>query len=574
MAARRLVCSIGTGNYSETRYALGGKEWATRFAPVAVARLAGLGGARASVLVTRAARERWYDALARELEEAGLTPEPIAIPDGSDADEVLAIFNTLIATVDEGDEVTLDVTFALRHLPFVYFTALVYLTAYKGIALKGIYYGAFEALGDLKPLIEITRLFELVRWYHAVQTFRDSGDLRPMARELRASAEKLFGAGARDHMLAEARTAVEKLAPLLAAGLPLESGMRARTVLRSLEVLERHAETSGTVTPELRTTALVGDVIRSFAIANDASTKEEIALTEAELRRQLRIARWYGERGDTPKALLLLREWLIDVALWGASSGTPHQWLQRKQRQPVEALLGALAKRIGKETLKGSVPRGVLPLVALWNDVADLRNGFAHAGMREEAVHPLDHERLAALFARAENILVQPPGGPLLPVDDRTLLVTPLGLSPGVIYSAVKKIGRERIAGLLVVTSEQSVARLDEALKEAEAEDLPRDVLRMDDPFAGYSETKRLIDTALRRTLVTTGNITINLTGGTTVMQYVVERIGDAARELGCRVRRIALVDRRPVEEQRASPYVLGDLIDLGAEARQDEDNA
>ena len=573
MAAQRLVCSIGTGTYSETRYALGGAEWTTRFAPVAVAHLTGLQGARATVLVTSAARERWYAELARELEEAGLIPEPIPIPDGRDADDVLAIFNALAGAVGAGDEVTLDVTFALRHLPFVYFTALVYLTAYKGIALKGIYYGAFEAPDDAKPLIEITRLFELVRWYHAVQTFRDSGDLRPVARELRASAQKLFGAGVQDHLLAEARTAVEKLAPPLAAGLPLESGMRARKVLNSLQLLEQHAETSGALTPELRTTALAGEVIRAFAIADVVNKKAEIALTEAELRRQLLVARWYGERGDTPKALLQLREWLINVALWRAGGEKARAWLGRKQRQSVEAMFGALVRRLDTDTLKGSIPANLLPLVALWNSVANLRNGFAHAGMREEQVNPLEREELAALFARAEEILAQPPGAPLLPVEERTLLVTPLGLSPGVVYSAVKNIGRERIAGLLVVTSEQSKARLDEALKEAEADDLPCDVLRMNDPFAGYDEAKRLIDNALRRKLVDAGTITINLTGGTTVMQYVVERIGDAARKLGCQVRRIALVDRRPIDEQRARPYVLGELVDLGTE-REEEDSA
>lgn len=61
-----------------------------------------------------------------------------------------------------------------------------------------------------------------------------------------------------------------------------------------------------------------------------------------------------------------------------------------------------------------------------------------------------------------------------------------------------------------------------------------------------------LINKDLKHRLVEAGNVIINLTGGTTVKRYVVERIGEAARRLGCQVRRIALIDRRPAEEQRA----------------------
>jgi hypothetical protein len=49
-------------------------------------------------------------------------------------------------------------------------------------------------------------------------------------------------------------------------------------------------------------------------------------------------------------------------------------------------------------------------------------------------------------------------------------------------------------------------------------------------------------------------------------MQTAVERIAAEAERFGARVRRIALVDARTPEEQRADPYVLGELVELSPE--------
>jgi hypothetical protein len=57
--------------------------------------------------------------------------------------------------------------------------------------------------------------------------------------------------------------------------------------------------------------------------------------------------------------------------------------------------------------------------------------------------------------------------------------------------------------------------------------------------------------------------VVVNVTGGTTALQYLAERIGRDAERLGVPVRRIALVDRRPYEQQQAEPFACGDLMAL-----------
>src|SRR5579884_293595 len=204
---RHLICSVGIGTpprdgdprkgIREYVYAVAAYQYQpedgpyrTEYAPVAIARLCpakdALRGARASVLVTKLAEQHHYDHIAAELRDAGLEPEAVRVPDGRSREEMLAILDTLQQTVLRGEHITLDVTLALRHLPFVYLAALTYLVAYKQAKIDGIYYAAFELHrgSPITPILDITQLFDLIEWYHAIQSVTDSGDVRQIADAL------------------------------------------------------------------------------------------------------------------------------------------------------------------------------------------------------------------------------------------------------------------------------------------------------------------------------------------------------------------------------------------------------
>ena len=203
-----LVTSIGTArDYEETVYRLGEQEHRTRFASVALARTLGLRGGRALVLVTAKAHQMWYERLADALREEGLEPTAIPIPDGRNGDEILAIFNRLVFRegpeeagpflIAPGSKLVLDVTFALRHLPFVYLAALSYLVGLHDVRIGGIYYGAFELreAGGGAPLLDITTQFDLIEWYHALRNARQSGDLARLTDGAQRHAQGLARGG-------------------------------------------------------------------------------------------------------------------------------------------------------------------------------------------------------------------------------------------------------------------------------------------------------------------------------------------------------------------------------------------
>jgi hypothetical protein len=139
-----------------------------------------------------------------------------------------------------------------------------------------------------------------------------------------------------------------------------------------------------------------------------------------------------------------------------------------------------------------------------------------------------------------------------------------LGLSSGLLYSALVKIPKELNLTpnkVLVVSSKDGVKKLDEIKKESNYNGDIKSIV-FEDPHAGFSESKRIVEDS-RKYLVDADEIVINITGGTTAIQHAVNEIAREAEGLGKKVRQIALVDRRPVEEQRGKPYVAGELIDL-----------
>lgn len=141
------------------------------------------------------------------------------------------------------------------------------------------------------------------------------------------------------------------------------------------------------------------------------------------------------------------------------------------------------------------------------------------------------------------------------------VLVTPLGLSPGLLFSAVCLTRPSRV---IVITSRQGAALAPDALQRAGYQG-PWHVVELADPHTGFHEVPQVL-AQVRAHLAAAPSgtpVVVNFTGGTTAIQYVVGRVAEELQGAGYPVRRVAVVDRRPPEEQRAEPYRLGEVVDL-----------
>lgn len=136
------------------------------------------------------------------------------------------------------------------------------------------------------------------------------------------------------------------------------------------------------------------------------------------------------------------------------------------------------------------------------------------------------------------------------------MLVSPVGMRPGALYSALRVAEPARVDLLLVVCSQQTRPAIAEACRAAGygGEVVP---VVLDDPLGGVTELDRRAGEAKPR-LVDAAEVLVNITGGTTLMGVLVERIAKQAPRTA-RVHRFALVDRRSPGEQEADPYRPGE---------------
>jgi hypothetical protein len=139
-----------------------------------------------------------------------------------------------------------------------------------------------------------------------------------------------------------------------------------------------------------------------------------------------------------------------------------------------------------------------------------------------------------------------------------TLLVSPLGMSKGLLYSALLHIPCDVC---LVIASEQSIMSLDEIQKQSNYQGT-FSIKLLKEVFTGFAESKALVAES-RELLHTSEQIICNITGGTTAQQFVIQAFYESAKNLGKPVSRIALIDKRDALEQRNNPYVSGELVEL-----------
>ncbi len=124
--------------------------------------------------------------------------EAIDIPDGKNEEEMWAIFNAVYETLRPNDELYFDLTHSYRYLPMLVLVLSNYAKFLKGVKVKHISYGNYEArdiASNKAPLMDILPLTMLQDWTFAagdlirngniekLQELKEDNALIPMLRE-------------------------------------------------------------------------------------------------------------------------------------------------------------------------------------------------------------------------------------------------------------------------------------------------------------------------------------------------------------------------------------------------------
>ncbi|MBE3584332.1 MAG: TIGR02221 family CRISPR-associated protein [Limnochordaceae bacterium] len=508
-------------------------------------------------LVTKEAEK---EALGYLEEEAGCRVVPVPIPDGKSPAEVWDILTRILAAVPAGIRLTLDVTHGFRSLPFVYLTAALFLTSLRDVRIEGVYYGMLEAgeKDGVKPLVDLSVVLNLAEWFYATRMFRETGQAHDLIRLLSMGL-------ARDGLENEMVTALADFTRDYASGLPLELG-RAAAVICHIGTMIGDPMLHVPAGEELRRAII--QAAEPFQLVDAAQTpyesKKDVPLGSGELRRQARLIDLYLEREQFASAVQLIREWMVNRVLLaeGEAVSTSSAWLDyRPNRILAESRLNVLA----------CVPSDLLTPEQIevrgwWQKLGNARNEVAHCGFRPQAVEVTrELADVGQVWQQVrEHIEDESFWNLELKTGGGILLVSPVGRSRGALFTALKRVQPQR---LLPIVSQDTVERVGEICTAAgfTGETLPP--LVMNDPYLGYDEIptlvgKRQIAPELANTLVKGSQVIVNLTGGTTVMQQLAQKVAEAAwNKLGLKTRTVAVVDRRSREEQEKNPYVEGELV-------------
>jgi len=564
-----LVAALGDPGrpYDEAVYSLSGRPHKTRFAPVAVAALSGQIPSSAILLLTKAARQANLAGVRDELAALGVGRiREVEIRDAEAPGATSDLLDGLLAALRQeakGSRLLIDLTLGVRTLPFIMYGGIVAAKDLFGLEVAGVFYCSFTTKTPEKPLIDLTPALELHDWHGAIRLLR-AGDPRPMAALVRRDDARRRRAP--DEVAATTvASRLEALAGPMQECLLVEEAMVAEEASQLFEkcndqnqLLACDSAIARVIVPALT------DWVRQArppGRARPVQSKSAMGLDRDWLQHQLTRIEQAAAQGRASRALLALSEWLISRVVLARGEGA--RWLDKEVRQRAHGSLFASRLR--------SLPPGLL-----YHEVSNRRNPLAHGGMGTETCKVPTQGALDGLVERARASLSSEHDEQwaLRQAASGRLLITALGLSKGLLHSAIVL---EKPDHVILVTSKDAALALPEVEQRLGAALVPITKLVIDDPFTDIGAAARAFGEGSDRNdgsspgrraellhlLESHAEIVCNITGGTTVLQVNVEWLCEEARRLDGNVRRIALMDRRPADQQRSEPWVLGEVVEL-----------
>lgn len=343
--------------------------------------------------------------------------QQIPIPEGKSEAEIWEIFSIVFDTLHKGDRVIFDITHAFRSIPMLAVVILNYAKIMKGVQLDGIYYGAFEVLGNprqaekippeerLVPLLDLTAFDQLLDWSFAIDRFIKAGDARLIDQLAR---------GGLSQILTETKGQDKNAAAIRNIGKTLSEYCRAIATCRFTEIggiaakLRARIEEceNANLLPPFR--PLFGLIETEFSPFTGEMVKDGFA-----------AAQWCLNHNLIQQGVTILRELFLTHVV----SSVERDWNDTVEREEIaSAALGISFNR--KYNNRDNRPTGKHAeaiafymrwcedrpdLLKLWGPLSDTRNDLNHGGFRSQP-------KKADFFARELSKTIE---------KLRDLLVTP-----------------------------------------------------------------------------------------------------------------------------------------------------
>lgn len=393
--ARVFVSFLGMGGkegYNPTVYSFRGKPLAsTSFVQRALMEEDAYGPAyfdRLLILVTRSSREKNWAKLEAELTVAGVDRSRVTVAEISEdlasEAEHWAWFERVLAFLDAGDDLVLDLTHGFRIVPIVLSAAVGYLQVAKAVRLEAVLYGADQSGGQI---VDFKGFYRVNAWADAVSRLVEKAD----ADKLAALAEGDEGRQFPNLQDPELVRALRDLSGILTNIDVHAVAGRARTAVALVRQRMDRAEGA-----ERQMLSLVAD--KFVGLVSDVPPDGKYS--GAYLDVQIEVARMLLEHGLHMQAYTVMRELVGSIGMLGLVGTKYHKGASsaegRKYRARfAEAFIAMVNYDREKWVFNDERQRDVLTLTPWFERLGDLelmpdlaaasralvtiRNGFDHA---------------------------------------------------------------------------------------------------------------------------------------------------------------------------------------------------
>ncbi|MBR8831961.1 MAG: hypothetical protein N5P05_001729 [Chroococcopsis gigantea SAG 12.99] len=299
------------------------------------------------------------------------------IPERNSPEDIWTIFDKVTAVLDKGDEVIFDITHSFRSVPVVALIAASYLRVVRGVKIKGLLYGAFEAQNkETKetPTFDLLPIVSLLNWTTATDQFIKTGNGEELASLLHSSHDEAEDLARSIHGISQ--------------GLDL---LRPMDVMRESANLPHFIEKTTPVISEFIPpfNMLLNRVKDDYSVFGLIQPEDYVNNAKSALLKELEMIEWYVSKGKIIQALSLAREWLPSL-LCCYFNLDPQ--IERPNRYQMELLLNGGRTPDKSEESPYLEEWQKIPkqkrnkLTNLWAgefNLAKLRNDVLHAGFRK-----------------------------------------------------------------------------------------------------------------------------------------------------------------------------------------------
>lgn len=368
-----ILSFLGKGDYVQTIYEYNNNKYESRYFPHILTQI--FPSYQLYVILTKEAKEKH----GKELFKLCRFNE-IEIPSGKSENEIWEIFDSIINTIPENEDIILDITHGFRSQPLIAVTSAIYLRTIKNIKIENILYGAYEAMKPdtkIAPVFDLKPLIDLIDWSNAVNEFIHNDNSSYLSKLLKQVQKNTY---TRDESF--------KAENLKILGHTLQKVSTAGALSNTKECLEEISRIPDLVSKSLTEVENIPSAKPFVPLLNKIYNKyaDLINIDESNLYSiegliaQNKLIKNFIETEKYQQAITLICELFISLFCL-RNNLNPGDFEERKKGN---ALLGELIEnfKINKE-----VSEELKDITVLWSNISTVRNQINHAGIKPNIIN-------------------------------------------------------------------------------------------------------------------------------------------------------------------------------------------